>query len=86
MTKKYYDVYRIVLCYRQGSRVKPYLLSVCGLVVEYLVAIEVTRVRFPANAYIFLFCMIYKFYAEALEKVSNYIEYLYLCIEVCICI
>ena len=21
MTKKYYDVYRIVLCYRQGSRV-----------------------------------------------------------------
>lgn len=29
-------------------------VSVCGLVVEYLVAIEVTRVRFPANARFYL--------------------------------
>ena len=30
-------------------------LCICGLVVEYLVAIEVTRVQFPANAVLSLF-------------------------------
>ena len=32
---------------REGQRV-------CGVVVEYLVAIEVTRVRFPADAFLLL--------------------------------
>ena len=32
---------------------KLFVWGVCGLVVEYLVAIEVTRVRFPADA---VFC------------------------------
>ncbi len=30
--------------------------SICGLVVEYFVAIEVTRVRFPANARLLVPC------------------------------
>ena len=34
------------------------LSSISGLVVEYIVAIEVTRVRFPADAILhFLFCL-----------------------------
>ena len=32
--------------------VMPHAQSISGLVVEYIVAIDVTRVRFPADAYL----------------------------------
>ena len=32
--------------------------SISGLVVEYVVAIDVTRVRFPADAFLFVFVFI----------------------------
>ena len=38
-----------------------YVRSISGLVVEYIVAIDVTRVRFPADALLFvLICMYFQ--------------------------
>ena len=44
------------------------ILCISGLVVEYIVAIDVTRVRFPADALLFLFWPSPTFFAKKKMK------------------
>ena len=45
--------------------------SISGLVVEYIVAIDVTRVRFPADAYFVLFCL----WREWFKDIEDIVDY-----------
>ena len=47
------------------------LSSISGLVVEYIVAIDVTRVRFPADAYFVLFCL----WREWFKDIEDIVDY-----------